>query len=69
MSSNSCRDEIVDRLSTLHNRLIDNFSTYSEQDLRTQYHPDLSQLGWHLTHIGFIEHYWLREVVLADDSR
>lgn len=69
MSSNSCRYEIVDRLSTLHNRLIDNFSTYSEQDLRTQYHPDLSQLGWHLTHIGYIEQYWLREVVLADDSR
>ena len=69
MSSNSCRNEIVDRLSTLHNRLIAQYSTYSEQDLRTQYHPDLSQLGWHLTHIGFIEQYWLREVVLADDSR
>ena len=61
-------DEIADRLSTLHGRLINQFSLYSENDLRTQYHPDLSQLGWHLAHIAFIEQYWLREVVLGDDS-
>ncbi len=62
-------DQIADRLSTLHSRLINQFSLYSENDLRTQYHADLSQLGWHLAHIAFIEQYWLREVVLGDDSR
>ncbi|MCK5359924.1 MAG: DinB family protein, partial [Gammaproteobacteria bacterium] len=60
---------IAERLSALHDRLIKQFSSFSEKDLRTQYHPDLSQLGWHLNHIAFIEQYWLREVVLGDDSR
>lgn len=63
------RNEIGERLSTLHKRLIAQFSEYSEQDIRTQYHPDLSQLGWHLAHVAFVEQYWLREVVLGDDSR
>ena len=62
-------NEIAERLSTLHAQLIKQFSSYSEKDLRTQYHSDLSQLGWHLNHIAFIEQYWLREVVLGDDSR
>jgi iron(II)-dependent oxidoreductase len=62
-------NEITVRLSHLHTLLINQFSSYSEKDLRTQYHPDLSQLGWHLNHIAFIEQYWLREVVLGDDSR
>ena len=60
---------IAERLSALHDRLIKQFSSFSEKDLRTQYHPDLSQLGWHLNHVAFIEQYWLREVVLGDDSR
>ncbi len=65
----SVNDQIAVRLSFLHGRLIKQFSSYSEKDLRTQYHPDLSQLGWHLAHIAFIEQYWLREVVLGDNSR
>ena len=60
-------NKIADRLSALHGRLISQFSLYTEKDLRTQYHPDLSQLGWHLSHIAFIEQYWLREKVLGDD--
>jgi iron(II)-dependent oxidoreductase len=62
-------DKIAERLSALHNRLISQFSSYTEKDLRTQYHPDLSQLGWHLSHVAFIEQYWLREEVLGDDRR
>jgi iron(II)-dependent oxidoreductase len=62
-------NETVKILSVLHKNLIDQYSSYSEQDLRTQYHPDLSQLGWHLTHVAFIEQFWLREVVLGDASR
>ena len=49
--------------------MVAGFSVIPEQDLRTRYHPDLSQLGWHLMHVAFIEQYWLREIVLADDSR
>ena len=62
------KNEIADALSAFHDGLINQFSCCSENDLRSQYHPDLSQLGWHLNHIAFIEKYWLREVVLGDDS-
>ncbi|MFW2441022.1 MAG: SUMF1/EgtB/PvdO family nonheme iron enzyme [Arenicellales bacterium] len=62
-------NEVAVHLSALHDRLISQFSSYNEKDLRTQYHPDLSQLGWHLNHISFIEQYWLLEMVLGDDSR
>ncbi|GBE07395.1 MAG TPA: ergothioneine biosynthesis protein EgtB [Gammaproteobacteria bacterium] len=59
----------IDRLSSLHDRLIKQFSSCSVDELRIQYHPDLSPLGWHLAHIAFIEQYWLREAVLGDNSR
>jgi iron(II)-dependent oxidoreductase len=59
---------IAECLTAFHDRLINQFSLFSEKTLRTQYHPDLSQLGWHLNHIAFIEQYWLREIVLGDDS-
>ena len=61
-------NETAKKLSALHKRLIAQYSSIPEQDLRTQYHPDLSQLGWHLNHVAFIEKYWLREIVLGDDS-
>jgi iron(II)-dependent oxidoreductase len=38
-----------------------------EEALRTQFHPDLSALGWHLGHCVYIECYWLHEVVRGDD--
>ncbi len=60
---------VAEGLSFLHDRLIKQFSTCSEAELRNQYHSDLSQLGWHLAHIAFIEQYWLREVLLNDSSR
>ena len=63
------KNETVKKISALHKSLLDQYSSYPEQDLRTQYHPDLSQLGWHLCHVSFIEQYWLREVVAGDDSR
>ncbi|HET8701540.1 MAG TPA: SUMF1/EgtB/PvdO family nonheme iron enzyme [Nitrococcus sp.] len=40
----------------------------SPEDVRIQYHGDLSPLGWHLGHCAFIETYWLREVILGNDS-
>ena len=34
-----------------------------ETTFRTQYHPDLSPLGWHLGHCVYAECYWLYEAV------
>lgn len=37
-----------------------------EARFRTQYHPDLSPLGWHLGHCVYAECYWLYEAVSGD---
>ncbi|MCK5335180.1 MAG: DinB family protein, partial [Gammaproteobacteria bacterium] len=37
-------------------------------DYRSQFHHELSALGWHLGHCLYIENYWLHEVLSADDS-
>ena len=34
---------------------------------RTQYHPDLSPLGWHLGHCTWTESFWLQATVGGDD--
>jgi iron(II)-dependent oxidoreductase len=39
-----------------------------ETAFRTQYHPDLSPLGWHLGHCIFTECLWLHEKIRGDDS-
>lgn len=39
-----------------------------EAALRGQHHPELSPLGWHLGHCGFIERYWVGERLLGDRS-
>ncbi len=33
--------------------------------LRTQYHPELSPIAWHLGHTALFERYWVDEVVLG----
>jgi iron(II)-dependent oxidoreductase len=42
--------------------------TLTDAEYRTQYHPDLSPLGWHLGHVAFVESYWLQEKVQEDDT-
>lgn len=56
-------------LQQLQRSLIDIVMEVPEQDYRTQYHPDLSPLGWHLGHCVFTENYWLREVVLGEPAQ
>ena len=58
----------LDTLSETHATIQSMAITLSDTDYRTQYHTDLSPLGWHVGHCLFIESYWLREVVLGDDS-
>ena len=40
----------------------------NDHDYRTQFHHELSPLGWHLGHCLYIENYWLREVLNNDDQ-
>lgn len=52
-----------------HDSLLGLAGELDEVELRRQYHPDLSPAGWHVAHVAFVAEYWLREVVLGDDSR
>ncbi len=58
--------QTVDDLASLHAEGLARASTLSCQELRRQYHPDLSPVGWHIGHCALTECYWLREVVLGE---
>ncbi len=55
----------LERVQTLLLGLVEDLDDYS---YRTQFHADLSALGWHLGHCTFVECYWLHEVVRNDGS-
>ncbi|MEJ2060567.1 MAG: SUMF1/EgtB/PvdO family nonheme iron enzyme [Gammaproteobacteria bacterium] len=55
------------RLRAVDRRLLSLVEPLDDADYRTQYHPDLSPIGWHLGHCAFIENYWLLERVCGDD--
>ena len=59
-------ENLLTQLAELQGSLLDIIRGVNEQDYRTQYHRDLSPLGWHLGHCVFTEIYWLREVVLGE---
>ncbi len=56
------------RLRAIQNKTRELFEGMNNKTYRSQYHPDLSPIGWHLGHCMFIENYWLHEVAREDDS-
>ena len=60
--------ELLKTLSETHTKMHSLAKLLDGTDYRTQYHTDLSPFGWHIGHCVFIESYWLREVILGDDS-
>lgn len=59
---------IINRYRNAQQRVRDVIENLSDHDYRSQFHPELSALGWHLAHCLYIENYWLREVLCADDT-
>jgi len=55
-------------LRAIQNDLCALVEDLDDEGYRAQFHAELSPIGWHLGHCTFIENYWLREVVLDDDS-
>lgn len=56
------------RLRGIQNKIKELFQGMDDDTYRSQFHPDLSPIGWHLGHCMFIENYWLHEVIQKDDS-
>lgn len=58
---------VLARLRAMHRRLLALIAPLDDAQLRLQFHPDLSPLGWHLGHCAYVENYWLRERVQKDN--
>jgi iron(II)-dependent oxidoreductase len=56
------------QLSAIQNLLLALVEGQDDNVCRSQYHPDLSPLGWHLGHCVYTETYWLQEVVAGDHT-
>ena len=59
---------LLKQIGQVHQTMHAMANQLSDDDYRRQYHQDLSPLGWHVGHCVFIETYWLREVVLNDNT-
>ncbi len=57
-----------ERLTELGNKVLALAEQLDDAELRRQFHPVLSPIGWHARHCAFIEALWIRERVLGDDS-
>ncbi|MGD8614834.1 MAG: SUMF1/EgtB/PvdO family nonheme iron enzyme [Gammaproteobacteria bacterium] len=62
------REALIEELARTHRLLLGLTEDADESTLRSQYHPDLSPLGWHLGHCVFVECLWLQEWMHGDDS-
>lgn len=58
--------QTLDNLAALHDEGLTRAGALPCDELRRQYHPDLSPIGWHIGHCALTESYWLREVVLGE---
>ena len=55
-------------LADLQRKLLAEAATIDGEQFRTQYHPLLSPIGWHLRHCVFVEALWIRERLRGDAS-
>jgi iron(II)-dependent oxidoreductase len=51
------------QLAQTHELAWEAIADLSETEIRQQYHPDISPLGWHLGHLAFAQLFWTREVL------
>ncbi len=61
-------DALINELEMAHKLTLALAEDADDTTFRTQYHPDLSPLGWHLGHCVFIECLWLHEKIRGDNS-
>ncbi len=61
-------DGLITELGNAQALLLAIATDVDETAFRSQYHPDLSPVGWHLGHCIFTECFWLHEKIRGDDS-
>jgi len=61
-------DALITELGNAQSLLLAIASDVDETAFRSQYHRDLSPIGWHLGHCIYTECFWLHEKIRGDDS-
>lgn len=61
-------EKLLKTLEASQNKLLASMEALPAEDCYKQYHSGLSPIAWHLGHCAFIEAYWIREVVLEDNT-
>jgi iron(II)-dependent oxidoreductase len=62
------REALIQELGEIQSLLLALAEDVDETTFRSQYHPDLSPLGWHLGHCVYTDCLWLHEKIRGDDS-
>jgi iron(II)-dependent oxidoreductase len=62
------REALIEELAQAQSLLLALAENADETTFRTQYHSDLSPLGWHLGHCVFTDCLWLHETIRGDAS-
>ncbi|WP_290651492.1 SUMF1/EgtB/PvdO family nonheme iron enzyme [Aquisalimonas sp.] len=58
----------IEALAQHHAWALELVSQLDDSQLRTQYHPELSPVGWHLGHCALVEHFWIEEFILGSKA-
>lgn len=61
-------DTLIEQLKQSQSLLLALVQDVDEIAFKTQFHPDLSPIGWHLGHCVYTECYWLHEQLRGDNS-
>ncbi len=61
-------DALIRELGDAQTLLLALATDVDKTAFRSQHHPDLSPIGWHLGHCVFIECLWLHEKIRGDDN-
>jgi len=61
-------EDLINELGQSQALLVALAEDVDEKTFRSQYHPDLSPLGWHLGHCVYTECLWLHETLRGDGS-
>ena len=62
------RAALIEELGETQSLLLALAQDVDETTFRSQYHDDLSPLGWHLGHCVYTDCLWLHETIRGDDS-
>lgn len=60
--------QLLGQLNAIHQMMAHLFNSVPEEDCYRRFHPDLPPLAWLYGRCAYMESYWLRTVVMGDDT-